>query len=157
MNTRSSVRIPRAVRLPAAERAHAAREALAICESAEALARAADDSLSVDDDRLFSLLEQREQLLADLAEHVVSLRLERPTADSQLFAATERAVDEADALVTDVCTALNKSHGATMALAMRVSDRADALRAELAAVQQAGSARIGYGVLPTSHQLDNLG
>lgn len=156
MNARPSVRIPGIVRRPTVERERAAREALAICESADALAREASDSLGVDDDRLFSLLEQREQMLADLAEHVVTLRLERPTADSPLFAATERIVDEADALVTEVCTALTRSHRATMALAVRVSDRAKALRAELVAVQRAGSAGIGYGLLSTSHQLDNI-
>ena len=156
MNARPSVRIPGVVRRPTVERARAAREALAICDSADVLAREAGDSLGVDDDRLFSLLEQREQMLADLAEHVVTLRLERPTADSPLFAATERAVDDADALVTEVCTALTTSHRATMALAVRVADRAKALRAELAAVQRAGSAGVGYAMLPISRQLDNL-
>ena len=156
MNARPSVRIPGLVRRPTVERERAAREALAICESADALAREAGDSLGVDDDRLFSLLEQREQLLADLAEHVVTLRFERPTADGTVFAATERAVDDADALVTEVCTALTKSHRATMALAMRVSERAKALRAELEAVQRAGSAGIGYAMLPTPRQFDNL-
>ena len=156
MNARPSVRIPGFVRRPTIERERAARQALAICDSADVLAREAGDSLDVDDDRLFSLLEQREQMLADLAEHVVALRLERPTADSPLFAATERVVDDADALVSEVCTALTKSHRATMALAVRVADRAKALRAELAAVQRAGSAGIGYAMLPTARQLDNL-
>ncbi len=156
MSARPSVRIPGLVRRPTVERERAAREALAICDSADALARDAGASLGIDDDRLFSLLEQREQMLADLAEHVVTLRLERPTVDSPLFAATEQVVDDADALVTEVCTALTKSHRATMALAVRVSDRANVLRAELAAVQRAGSAGVGYALLPTSHQLDNL-
>ncbi len=156
MNARPSFRLPGFGRRPAGERERAAREALAICESADALARDADESLGVDDERLFSLLEQRDRMLADLAEHVVTLRFERPTADGTVFAATERAVDDADALVTEVCTALTKSHRATMALAMRVSERAKALRAELAAVQRAGSAGIGYAMLPTPRQFDNL-
>lgn len=156
MPTRTQFRIPRLGRRPAAERAEAARKALAICDSADELARQATASLGVDDDRLFSLLEQREQMLVDLAEQVVTLRLERPTADSPLFAATERVVDDADALVTEVCTALSTSHRATMALAMRVADRASELRSELAAVQRAGSASIGYATTPTPHQLDSF-
>lgn len=156
MNARPSSRLFGFGRRPAGGREHAAREALALCESADALARVADASLGVDDDRLFSLLEQREQMLADLVEHVVTLRLERPTADSPLFAATERVVDDADALVTEVCTALTRSHRTTMALALRVSERAKALRAELAAVQRAGSAGIGYATLPVPGHLNNL-
>jgi len=156
MNTRSPFRIPRLGRRLAADRVDAARKALAICESADEMARQATASLDVDDDRLFSLLELREQMLLDLTDQVDTLRLERPTADSPLFAATERVVDDADALVTEVCTALSTSHRATMVLAMRVADRASELRSELAAVQRAGSASIGYAMPPTPHQLDSF-
>ncbi len=156
MTGRSSLRLPGFGRHLAAERERAARAALAICESADVLAGEADASLDIDDDRLFSLLEQREQMLADLAEHVVTLRQERPTVDSPLFASTERIVDDADALVTEVCTALSRSHRATMALAMRVSERANALRAELAAVQRAGSAGLAYSIRPTPHHMDSF-
>jgi hypothetical protein len=77
----------------------AARGALAICASADAIAREALDVVGQDDDRLFSLLEQRDEMLQDLSEHLVLLRLERPTADSPLYAATERAVDDAEVLL----------------------------------------------------------
>jgi len=156
MNARPSSRLLGFGRRLSGGRERAAREALTLCESVDALARDADASLGVDDDRLFSLLEQREQMLADLVEHVVTLRLERPTADSPLFAATERVVDDADALVTEVCTALTRSHRATMVLALRVSERVKALRAELAAVQRAGSAGIGYATLSVPGHLNNL-
>ena len=101
-------------------RTKAARDAIRICETADALAREARDVVGVDDDRLFSLLEQREHMLADLAEQILTLRLERPTADSPLLAATERMVDDADALVSEVCAVLSASHRATLALAVRV-------------------------------------
>lgn len=124
----------------------AARGALAICASADALARHAVDVVGQDDDRLFSLLEQRDEMLRDLSEHLVMLRLERPTADSQLYAATERAVDDADALLTDVSAALSTSHRVTMELAAKVARRTGEIRAELDAVQRASSAGLGYSV-----------
>jgi hypothetical protein len=43
-----------------------------------------------------------------------------------------------------------------MALAVRVADRASALRAELAAVQRAGSAGLGYATHQAPHQLDSI-
>lgn len=143
--------MPRIARRTAPDREAAARQALALCTRADAAADEAQRVVGVDDDRLFSLLEQRDEMLRDLAEHLVVLRLERPTADSPLFAATERAVDEADALITDVCAALSVSQRVTMELAARVAHRASEIRAELDAVQRAGSAGIGYAahVAPT--------
>lgn len=139
-----------------AARELAARRAVALCRDADVMAREATASVGVDDDRLFSLLEQREQMLADLAEQLVSLRYERPTADSAMFASTERVVDDADALVTEVCDALTAAHRATMSLAVRVSERAAELRAELADVQRAATASTGYGSLVSGLQVDRV-
>lgn len=137
-------------------REQAARRAVAICRDADAMAREATATVGVDDDRLFSLLEQRDQMLADLAEGLVSLRLERPTADSPTYAASERVVDEADALVTEVCEALTAAHRATMSLAVRVAERAAELRAELADVQRAANASTGYGNLTAGSRVDRV-
>jgi len=145
MNDLSGFRMPRFARRASPVREEAARHALALCASADAAAHEARRVVGVDDDRLFSLLEQRDEMLRDLSEHLVVLRLERPTADSPLFAATERAVDDADALITEVCAALSVSQRVTMELAARVAHRASEIRAELDAVQRAGSARVGYG------------
>lgn len=139
-----------------AARELAARRAVALCRDADVMAHEATASVGVDDDRLFSLLEQREQMLADLAEQLVSLRYERPTADSAMFASTERVVDDADALVTEVCDALTAAHRATMSLAVRVSERAAELRAELADVQRAATASTGYGSLVSGLQVDRV-
>lgn len=97
-----------------------------------------------DDQRLFELLEKRDEILQTLAEHLVSLKLERPTADSAFLASTERAADEADDLVTQVCAAVDQSQRTTMALAARVAARVTELRAELAEVQRAGTAHGAY-------------
>jgi hypothetical protein len=134
----------------------AARGALAICASADALAREAVDVVGHDDDRLFSLLEQRDEMLRDLSEHLVMLRLERPTADSPLYAATERAVDDADALLTDVSAALRTSHRVTMELAAKVARRTGEIRAELDAVQRASSAGLGYAVTTGAPLVDRI-
>lgn len=128
-------------------RLHAARSALSLCASADALAREVEVEVvsPADDHRLFALLEQREVMLQDLAEQLVVLRLERPTADSALYAATERVVDEADALVVEVCSALATSHRVTVELAAKVAKRSEEIRAELDAVQRASTASVAYG------------
>lgn len=125
-------------------REDAAQRARTLCARADAAAQEAKLVIGHDDDRLFSLLEQRDETLRDLAEHLVVLRLERPTADSPLFAATERAVDAADELITEVCAALSVSERVTLELAARVAHRASEIRAELNLVQRAGSAGMGY-------------
>ncbi len=155
MNVLSGLRTSKAVQRSDATRVEAARGALALCASADAAAREAEQLVGVDDQRLFSLLEQRDELLSDLAEQLVTLRTIRPTADGALFAATERAVDEADALITDVCAALAVSQRVTMELAARVARRAAEIRAELDAVQRAGSAGIGYGAFATTRVVDS--
>jgi hypothetical protein len=113
-------------------------------------------SSAADDHRLFALLEQREEMLQDLAEQIVALRYERPTADSALFAATERVVDEADALVAEVCTAVSASHRITMELAAKVARRATELRSELDAVQRASTAGTAYGMAGGARLVDRL-
>jgi hypothetical protein len=148
-------RLPRFARRPSSERQDAARQALAICRSADAAAREAEKVVGVDNDRLFLLLEQRDDLLRDLAETLVVLRLERPTADSPLFAATERAVDEADALIDEVCAAVAVSERVTMELVARVAQRAAEIRTELDAVQRAGSARVGYATQEAPRMVDS--
>lgn len=147
--------MPRFTRRPTPVRQAAARSALALCASADAAAREAESVVGVDDDRLFSLLEQRDEMLSDLAEQLVVLRAERPTADSPLYAATEKAVDEADDLIAEVCAALSVSQRVTMELAARVARRAAEIRSELDAVQRAGSAGVGYATLSNPHLVDS--
>jgi hypothetical protein len=137
-------------------RAQAARSALALCASADALAREVEVEVAsvADDHRLFALLEQREVMLQDLAEQLVVLRLERPTADSALFASTERVVDEAESLVAEVCSAVETSHRITVELAAKVGRRAEELRHELDAVQRATTAGMAYGVAAGARLVD---
>ncbi|MDQ8161968.1 MAG: hypothetical protein P3C10_05225 [Gemmatimonadota bacterium] len=142
-------------RLPGSRLA-AARDALALCATADQLAREAAEVVGHDDDRLFSLLEQRDEMLQDLSEHLVMLRHERPTADSALYAATERVVDDADALLTEVSAALSTSHRVTMELAAKVARRTDEIRSELDAVQRASSAGLGYGAAVGPRVVDRL-
>jgi hypothetical protein len=132
---------------PAAGRAEAARAALALCARADALAREMDVEVTstVDDQRFFALLAAHEVLLQDLAEQLVVLRRERPAADSAILAATERMVDDADALVGDVCAAVETTHHLTVELAVKVGRRAEALRAELETVQHASMTGSAYG------------
>ncbi len=142
-------------RRPTPQQEAAARSAMALCARADHAAREAEAVVGIDDGRLFSLLEQRDEMLSDLAETLVVLRAERPTADSPLFAATERVVDEADELITEVCAALSMSERVTMELAARVARRAAEIRAELDAVQRAGSAGVAYGQASVVHLVDS--
>jgi hypothetical protein len=139
-----------------ATRAHAASEALSICQGADGIAQAATAAIGVDDERLFALLEQRERMLAGLAEHIVTLKLNRTSADDPLFAASERVVDDADAVVARVCEALSSSHRTTVALAMRVAERVAVLRDDLANVQRAGNAGSAYAAMSPVHQVDRF-
>ncbi len=137
-------------------RAQAITRALAMCASANALAREAGDALDLDDDRLFSLLEQRDTMLSDVAEYVVTLRATRPTADSALFAAAAKSVDDTDVLIVELAEALRTSHRETMTLALRVEARTHLLREELAEVQRAGHAGLGYATPFLPHRIDRV-
>lgn len=137
-----------------AARTEAARAALALCAGADALAREVEVVSPADEHRLFALLEQREVMLQDLAEQLVVLRYERPTADSAIFSVTERVVDEAEALVAEVCAAVETSHRVTVELAAKVGRRAEELRVELDAVQRASTASVAYGGAGGSRLVD---
>lgn len=144
-------------RSSSSRRVSAARSALALCASADAVAREVEVVVvtDADDHRLFALLEQRDVMLQDLAEQLLVLRQERPTADSALFAATEQVVDEADALVADVCAAVSSSHRTTVELAAKVARRAEELRSELDAVQRASTAGMAYGMAGGARVVDS--
>jgi hypothetical protein len=139
-------------------RAQAARTALSLCASADELARELEVEVTsaAGEHRLMALLEQREEMLQDLAEQLLILRTERPTADSVLFAATERVVDDADALVAEVCSALTASHQLTLDLAAKVARRTEEIRAELDAVQRTSVASVGYGVMNGPRLVDRF-
>lgn len=141
--------------VPGARQA-AARDALTLCALADQLAREAAEVIGNDDDRLSSLLEQRDKTLQLLSEHLVMLRHERPTADSASYAATEQMVDDADALLTEVSAALSTSHRVTMELAVKVARRTDEIRSELDAVQRASGAELGYGAALGPRVVDQL-
>lgn len=134
----------------------AAHRAMALCASADSLAQAASTLSVADEHRLFALLEEREVIMQDLAEQLAVLQNTRPTADSPLFTATERVVDEADALVADVCSALKNSHSVTVHLAGRVAKRVAEIRRELDNVQRASQASAGYGASPNVRLVDRI-
>lgn len=139
-------------------RTQAARTALSLCASADELARELEVEVmsAAGEHRLMALLEQRDEMLQDLAEQLVILRTERPTADSVLYAATERVVDEADALVAEVCSAVSVSHQVTLDLAAKVARRTDEIRAELDAVQRTSVASVGYGAMAGPRLVDRF-
>ncbi len=137
-------------------RRDAARQALAICDAADTLAREAMECVGEREEQLFELIERRDEILQNLSEHIVSLKLERHSDDSPMFASGERAADEGDRLVEVVWSALDKSQRATAALAARVAARVSELRKELAEVQRAGAAHTAYAPTRASLQLDSL-
>jgi hypothetical protein len=139
---------------PRKTRGAVARQVLSMCAGIDAITAEAHASLGLDEDRLFALLETREQMLLELAESVAVLQHSRPAADNALFAATERAVDDADALIATVCDALQSSERATKALAARVAERVEQLREELAAVQRATSVSSAYQLGGHSRHVD---
>jgi len=134
----------------------AAQAALAICADADRLAREATEAAIHDDERLPRLMEQRDELLGDLAEQLAVIRFSRPAADHPIFAQTERKLDEADRLVDQVMGALATSEKATQELVLALTKRSNELRAEIDAVQRASSASVGYGAASTSQLVDRV-
>ena len=140
-------RIVASVRKASSARAAAAREALALCATFDALGQAAEVNFN-DTSRFQELLMQRDEVLAMLNDHLLALRLERPTADGPHYAGAERAADTADDLIIQVRETLEASLAATAVLTERVAQRAAELRQEIAAVNRAGSARNAYATHP---------
>ncbi len=138
----------------AAARRAAAHQVLTVCAGVDAVTAEAQAAIGIDDDRLFALLETRDQMLQDLAEHLAILHHTKPTADNPLLAATERAVDDADALIATVCDALATSQRATMELAAKVSQRVDRLRDALANAQRASHAGSVYQTAGNARLVD---
>ncbi|MBC8089324.1 MAG: hypothetical protein H7Z40_18825 [Phycisphaerae bacterium] len=152
MNLRPAQRIVASVRR-ASSRAAAAREASALCRTFDQLA--VDAVTHIDEPQRFAdLLAQRDDVLALLNDHLITLRLERPTADGPEYAGAERAADTADDLIMQVRESLEASLAATSVLTARVAERANELRQEIAAVSRAGSAQHAYGVQQSVAQLD---
>ena len=155
MSTRFAQRIVASVRKASAARAVAAREAMTLCETFNSLGHAAASSFH-DSTRFSELLAQRDDVLALLNDHLITLRLERPSADGPQYAGAERAADTADDLIMQVRESLDASVSATAVLTARVAERASELRQEIAAVNRAGSAQHAYGSHTTSGQFDSL-
>lgn len=147
-------RIVASVRRASSARAAAAREALALCETFDALGKEAIGTLH-DSSRFQELLLQRDDVLALLNDHLLALRLERPTADGPHYAGAERAADTADDLIIRVRETLEASMAATTVLTARVAERAAELRQEIAAVNRAGSASQAYAVHSHGMLLDS--
>lgn len=147
-------RIVASVRKASSARAAAAREAVSLCETFDALGKAAVVSLN-DSSRLQELLVQRDDVLAMLNDHLLVLRLERPSADGPQYAGAERAADTADDLIIQVRETLEASMAATAALTERVAQRAAELRHEIAAVNRAGSAQHAYAAHSHGAHLDS--
>lgn len=141
-------RIVASARRASFARAAAAREAAAV--QASSLCRTFDQLAyeavaSIDDPMRFAhLLVQRDDVLAMLNDHLVTLRVDRPSADGPEYAGAERAADTADDLIFQVRESLEASLAATSVLTARVAERAAELRQEIAAVNRAGNARHAY-------------
>lgn len=122
----------------------AARQVLAVCADVDAVTLEAQAAIGMDDGRLFALLETRELMLQDLSEQMAVLHQTRPAADDPLLAATERSVDDADALLANVCEALAGAERSTRELAARVARRVESLRTELANMSRASQVGSAY-------------
>jgi hypothetical protein len=153
VNLRPAQRIVASVRRASSARAAAAREAFALCKTFDQLA--VEAAINIDDPQRFAdLLAQRDDVLAMLNDHLITLRLERPSADGPEYAGAERAADTADDLIVQVRESLEASLAATSVLTARVAERAAELRQEIAAVNRAGFAQQAYGMPITPAHID---
>jgi hypothetical protein len=143
MAMRPVQRIVASVRRATTARAAAAREAAALCRTFDQLAYEA--VVNIDDPTRFAeLLAQRDDVLALLNDHLVVLRVDRPSADGPEFAGAERAADTADDLILEVRESLEASLAATNVLTARVAERAAELREEIATMNRGGTAQLAY-------------
>ncbi len=153
MNLRPAQRIVASVRRASSVRAAAAREAAALCRTFDQLASEA--AVNIDNPQRFAdLLAQRDDVLALLNDHLITLRLERPSADGPAYLGAERDADTADDLIIQVRESLEASLAATSVLTARVAERAAELRQEIAAVNRAGFAQHAYGAQQGGALLD---
>ncbi|MEP6836202.1 MAG: hypothetical protein ABJB74_22625 [Gemmatimonas sp.] len=143
MTTSAAHRIVASVRKASSARAAAAREAFLLCQTFDQLAYDAVSNID-DPERFADLLAQRDEVLASLNDHLITLRVARPTADGPLYVGAERAADTADDLIMQVRESLESSLAATSVLTARVAERAAELRQEIAAVNRGGTARNAY-------------
>ena len=125
-----------------------------MCQTFDQLAYDAVSSID-DPERFADLLTQRDDVLAMLNDHLITLRLERPSADGPQYAGAERAADTADDMIIQVRESLEASLAATSVLTARVAERAAELREEIAAVNRAGTARHAYTSQQTVAHLDS--
>ena len=154
MTSSAAHRIVASVRKASSARAAAAREAFLLCETFDQLAYDAVSRID-DPERFADLLAQRDDVLAMLNDHLITLRLERPTADGPLYVGAERAADTADDLIIQVRESLSASLAATSVLTARVAERAAELREEIAALNRAGTARHAYASQQNTVHLDS--
>lgn len=134
----------------------AAHAALAICADADRLALIASDAATHDDERLIRLMDQRDELLGDLAEQLAILKYGRPSDDSVLFSQAERRLDELDGLIAEVAEAVKKSEKATRDLFAHLARRSEEIRAELTQVQRTSSASARYGAMAGPQVVDRI-
>ena len=154
MTSRAAHRIVASVRKASTARAAAAREAFLLCQTFDQLAYDAVSHID-DPERFADLLAQRDDVLAMLNDHLITLRVERPSADGPQYAGAERAADTADDMIIQVRESLEASLAATSVLTARVAERAAELREEIAAVNRAGTARHAYTSQQTVAHLDS--
>ena len=154
MTSSAAHRIVASVRKASSARAAAAREAFLLCQTFDQLAYDAVSTID-DPERFADLLAQRDDVLAMLNDHLITLRLERPTADGPLYVSAERAADTADDLIMQVRESLNASLAATSVLTARVAERAADLREEIAALNRVGTARHAYASQQNAVHLDS--
>ena len=83
------MRLPRLTPRALFKHSDAARQALEICAIADSMAQEAMQCVDSNEERLYELIERRDEVLQSLAEHLVSLRLEKHAADSPLIASIE--------------------------------------------------------------------
>ncbi len=154
MTSSAAHRIVASVRKASSARAAAAREAFLLCQTFDQLAYDAVGSID-DPDRFAGLLAQRDDVLAMLNDHLITLRLERPSADGPQYLGAERAADTADDMIIQVRESLEASLAATSVLTARVAERAAELREEIAAVNRVGTARHAYASQQNVIHLDS--
>ena len=134
-------------------KATAVADTLAVCELIEANAEASIATIGIDEEKLYVLLSEREQLFFRLSQNMSVWQAVTPGAGTQVISGV-RGRKQSEAVKSRIIDALIEAHRSSAKLATRLAERTGALREELSLAGRNGIAHEGYQALELRHRLE---
>ncbi len=128
-------------------------EALAVCASIQVNAEASIATIGVDEEKLYELLSERENLFLLLARHMGTIQAATPGSGTQVVTGV-RGRKQNDAIRSRISDALIEAHSSSAKLVTRLAERTGVLHEELNRAGRNGIAHEGYQALELRHRLE---